>query len=129
MSAAHDDLHVFHAGIHVHEMSDAAFRSHVIEKLGNLHESVENIAPAASEEAMKRAFSAALHEFIESDRTWENCGEKVSALAQKQVGSWLVGGLKTALMRIFWLGIGAAVIWQFFGWTGLVSFVKGSAAK
>jgi len=73
--------------------------------------------------------SKALHEFIESDRTWENCGEKVSALAQKQVGSWLVGGLKTALMRIFWLGIGAAVIWQFFGWTGLVSFVKGSAAK
>jgi len=40
-----------------------------------------------------------------------------------------VVGLKTALMRIFWLGIGAAVIWHFFGWTGLVSFVKGSAAK
>lgn len=126
MSAAHDDLHVFHAGVHVHEMSEAAFRAHVIDKLGNLHESVENIAPAATEEAMKRAFSAALHEFIESDRTWQKCGEKVSALAQQQVGSWLVGGLKTALMRIFWLGIGAAVIWHFFGWTGLVSFVKGS---
>lgn len=109
-------------------MSEAAFRSHVIDKLGDLHESVENIAPAATEEAMKRAFSAALHEFIESDRTWQKCGEKVTGLAQQQVGSWLVGGLKTALMRLFWLGIGAVVIWHFFGWTGVVSLFKGSSA-
>jgi hypothetical protein len=128
MTISADDLHII--GSHqTHEpLSEHAFRVHIIEKLGNLHESVEGIAPPATEEAMKRAFSAALHEFIESDRTWEKCSEKVSALAQKQVGSWLVGGLKTALKRLFWLGIGALVIWHYFGWPGLVSFFKGSSA-
>lgn len=128
MTGSAEDRSHAHPAVNVEEMTDAAFRAHVIDKLGNLHVSVDNIAPAATEEAMKRAFSAALHEFIESDRTWEKCGEKVSALAQKQVGSWLVGGLKTALMRLFWLGIGALVIWHFFGWTGLVSFFKGSSS-
>jgi hypothetical protein len=124
VSAVPEDPHIM-GSYQPHELlSDRAFLAHVIEKLGNLHESVENIAPAATEEAMKRAFSAALHEFIESDRTWEKCSEKVSSLAQKQVGTWLVGGLKTALLRIFWLGIGAIVIYHYFGWAGVLSVFK-----
>lgn len=124
MTGSTEDLRIIHAAVHVDEMSETAFPAHVIDKLGNLHESVENIAPAATEEAMERAFSSALNNFIESDRTWEKCGEKVSKLAQKQAGAFILDGLKTMAKRVFWLGIGALFIWHYFGWSGLVSFFK-----
>jgi hypothetical protein len=99
---------------------------HLAEMIGNVQETVET--RSADMQAIRVAVRDGIVAAASDPAVWAIAVESASAVihqrAKAEAGTWLFGGIKTLLSRVFWvLALGLA-IYMVGGWSALVSFVK-----
>lgn len=128
MSAAPDDLRII-GGQTAHElMSERDFKSHVIDRLGELTERMDTLSdsmPTAAQ--LQDAVAGGMREALDDPRIWSSAMQGLTKAAQQEAGGWLFAGIRTALSRLAWLLVLGMLVYQFGGWSALTAIFKPGA--
>jgi hypothetical protein len=128
VSAAPDDLRIV-GGAPLHElMSEREFKSHVIDRLGDLTERLETLSdsmPSAAQ--LQDAVAGGMRQALDDPEIWTAAMKGLSKAAQQEAGGWLFAGIRTALSRLAWLLVLGMLVYQFGGWSALTSIFKPGA--
>lgn len=112
------------------EMSNADFQDHVINKLGDMHEAIGNLAESMpTPEALKHAVAEGLREVLADPEAWRAARDGMNTAVKQEVGGWLLSSAKAAFSKLAWLLVIGMVVYQLGGWSAVSSLFKATTAQ
>ncbi len=105
-------------------MSDHEFKAHVVDKIGTVHERIEDVAATVAPAQLQAAVAAGIREAATDPALWSAVLTAVRTQAKQEAGGWLFSGVKEVLNRVLWLLVLGFGVYLLGGWSALVALFK-----